>query len=120
MKLKWGDLIVFAVIAVIIAAMFFLGVTSGENETLYAEISLDGNIIHTISLDENNEILFHDGDVRIIVEDNKIRFIQSDCSDLVCVNTGWIKNKGRIAACLPNRILVKIIGFSDEVDVVLH
>ena len=120
MKLKWGDYIVFAAIAVMIVGMFIWGIIPNDNETLVAEISLEGEITHIINLDENQEILFHDGDVRIIVEEKKIRFIQSDCPDLVCVNTGWLKSKGRIAACLPNRILIKIIGFSDEVDVVLH
>ena len=123
MKIKWGDFLIFTLIVIVIVAMFFSGVINKDNQDLIAEISLDGEVLYKINLTELNdrkEFLFHDGEVIIVAENGRIRFEQSDCPDLVCVNTGWIKRRGRIAACLPNRILIKIVGFSDEVDVVLH
>ena len=123
LKLKWGDTIIFASIAIIIIAMFVLGTTKKSEGTMIAQISLHDELLYEINLDDldgSREILFHDGDVKIIAHQGKIRFEKSDCTDLICVYTGWISRPGQIAACLPNRILIKIVGESEEVDVVLH
>ncbi len=103
--------------------MFVSGIMRKADGATIAQISQHGELLYEINLDdltETREVLFHDGDVRIIAQNGSIRFEKSDCPDLVCVYTGWIKRPGQIAACLPNRILVKIIGESDEVDVVLQ
>lgn len=123
LKLKWGDFLIFAIIAVVVVVMFISSIMRNEKNALIAQISQNGELLYEINLDDLNgdkEILFHDGEVRIIAEKGRIRFEKSDCPDLMCVNTGWIKRHGQIAACLPNKILIKIIGTSDEVDVVLH
>ncbi len=123
MKLKWGDILVIVIIAIVVLAMFFSGIIADDPDNLIAEISHNGEVVYRINLsqlDEIKEIHFHDGKVKIIAQEGRIRFEESDCPDLVCVNTGWIKRRGRIAACLPNRILIKIIGYNDEVDVVVH
>ena len=123
LKLKWGDFLIFALIIIVVVVMFFSGIIGNNDEELIAEISHDGEILYKINLaelSEQTEILLDDGNVKIVAEQGRIRFEESDCPDLVCVNTGWIKKQGRIAACLPNRILIKIVGFNEEVDAVLH
>ena len=123
MKLKWGDFIVFALIAAITVTMFVYSISKKVTGTLIAQVFVENELLHEINLEELNvdkEILFHDGDIKIVAQKNRIRFEKSDCPDLVCVNTGWIEKPGHIAACLPNKMLIKIIGSDDEVDVVLH
>lgn len=123
MKLKWGDFIVFGFVAMITIAMFIGGVTKKTTGTLIAQVFVEGEMLYEINLEdlnEDKEILFHEGDIRIIAKKDRIRFEKSDCPDLVCVNTGWLKRQGQIAACIPNKILIKIVGSDDEVDVVLH
>ena len=123
MKLKWGDFVIFTAIAAIVVVMVILGVMKKPEDGLVAKILVKGEIIHEIYLDEIDdemEFLFHDGAIKIVAQKGRIRFVKSDCPDLVCVNTGWIKKPGQIAACLPNRMLIKLIGIKDEVDVVLH
>lgn len=123
MKLKWGDFIVFGFVAMITIAMFIGGVTKETTGTLIAQVFVEGEMLYEINLEdlnEDKEILFHEGDIRIIAKKDRIRFEKSDCPDLVCVNTGWLKRQGQIAACIPNKILIKIVGSDDEVDVVLH
>jgi len=46
----------------------------------------------------------------ILVEDGKIRFIDSPCSAKRCIHQGWLSHSGEIATCLPNEVSVHIAG----------
>lgn len=123
MKIRWGDLLIFIIIAIIIVGMFISGTKVDADIIRIAEIYLNNEIVYEINLSEIVEETRYpllDGDVIIIAKKDMIRFETSDCPDLVCVNTGWISKPGQIAVCLPNRILIKISGESSEVDVVIH
>lgn len=123
MKLKWGDFIVIILIAVVTIAMFIFGVPKKAGDTVVAQITVDGDVVEVINLDdiiEEKEILLLNGEVKILAQKGKIRFEESDCPNHVCVNTGWIDSPGQVAACLPNKVLVKLIGKTDEVDVVVR
>ena len=46
------------------------------------------------------------GTSTIEIDDNhRARFIQSDCRDQICVNSGYLERGGSWAACLPNRVI---------------
>ncbi len=123
MKLKWGDFLIFFVIASIIALMFYQSVPKNESESLNAQIIKDGELLYEVRLNditEQKEYILDEGDVVIVAEQGKIRFLESDCPNQICVYTGWIYRANQIAACLPNRILVKIVGAQEEVDVVVQ
>ncbi|NTV90004.1 MAG: NusG domain II-containing protein, partial [Clostridiales bacterium] len=42
----------------------------------------------------------------------------STCRDRICVGTGWLTKPGQSAVCLPNRVVVKIIGSNQEYDII--
>ncbi len=123
MKLKWGDFVIFTAIAAIVVVMVILGVMKKPEDGLVAKILVKGEIIHEIYLDEIDdemEFLFHDGAIKIVAQKGRIRFVKSDGPDLVCVNTGWIQKPGKIAACVPNRLLIKLIEMKSELKGVWH
>jgi hypothetical protein len=35
-------------------------------------------------------------------------YVHSDCRDQICVNAGWLDRGGEWAACLPNRVILRI------------
>ena len=43
----------------------------------------------------------------------------SDCPGEDCVHSGWIKASGRSIVCLPNKVEIRIVGQSDDVDFVV-
>lgn len=57
---------------------------------------------------------------KILVEKGRIRVIESDCPDQVCVRTGWLTKTGELAVCVPNRLMIKIEGENLEIDGVTH
>ena len=39
-----------------------------------------------------------------------MRFVESQCYDHTCERTGWVSRVGDTAVCLPNRMMIKIVG----------
>jgi hypothetical protein len=49
-----------------------------------------------------------------ISSDGRARFTHSDCRDQICVNAGWLDRGGEWAACLPNRVIIRIDRVEEE------
>lgn len=50
----------------------------------------------------------------IEIKDSKAYFERSPCQNKVCIKAGKIDQSGHMAVCLPNRILVRIEGSSED------
>jgi len=88
--------------------------TAGEGEK-YAEVSLDGHTFATLSLNEDGTYAPAGmPEVRIAVRDGAVAFLSSDCPDKTCVHTGFLSRPGQSAACLPNRVVVRVIAGKGE------
>ena len=115
-----GDLIV--IIAVILSALFFAYFAYSGNEKPVAVISVDGVEVETVelySLTEKREInLGGEYNIKIVAENNGIRFEHSDCKDKLCVNTGNLKKGGDVAVCLPAKTVITVTG--TDVDAVVY
>lgn len=82
------------------------------NGKLYGKYELKkvGNKKLQLELPENEHstVEFKDGMVRVQ---------EADCPDKVCVRTGWVSKPGEMIVCLPYRIIIKISGDKQNVDV---
>lgn len=84
-----------------------------HNELLVQRIELDTvESLQRIEVTDSNGRSIH----VILVDKGRIRFIQSDCPNQVCVNTGWLTQEGDMAACLPNRTVIVIENQSKQID----
>lgn len=109
----------FAVIAlaVIIAAsaifLAFQMLVKGEN--LCAVVSVDGQKVAVVVLDEKRsrseiDLEKHFG-VKVVLETegDRIRFKTSSCPDKICINNGWLSRDMDIAVCMPNKTSVVVM-----------
>jgi hypothetical protein len=62
------------------------------------EVNIDKDLIFSIL----------DGKMDIKVENGKVRVLDSDCPQKICVKMGWIQNNGQTIVCVPNHILIRI------------
>ena len=46
----------------------------------------------------------------IEIKDNQARIIRSPCLHKVCVKMGWVRHEGKITACIPNKVVVRVLG----------
>jgi hypothetical protein len=104
------DWLIFAAL-IIIAALVYIIAGRAERGAV-CEIRADGKIVHTINLSEPDREFELPGNprIRFKIKNNAVAFIKSDCPDKICVNTGYLSYAGQSAACLPNRVSIRVTG----------
>lgn len=125
--LKKGDVFLFIILFVIISGWYLVRdsiANNGDSGGKTAVVRQDGNEIRRIELDSVQEPYKFDikGEyhLEVMVEKGKIRFLEADCPDKVCVRTGWLIHSGDTAVCIPNRTIIKIEGQAADVDGVTY
>lgn len=118
-----GDIIVISfvtMLAVLIGVLFVK--TTGTDKGEIVAIYQDGNKIQEISLYENTEVLIENRYTnKLVVKDEKVAIVKSDCPGMDCVHSGWISGRGRSLVCLPNRVEIRIEGeMESEVDFIVR
>ncbi|NLK20845.1 MAG: NusG domain II-containing protein [Epulopiscium sp.] len=123
--MKKGDKIVIVAIIVLIG-ISSLGVALyrfiNRGDYLIVKVIQNQEIIKIIDLNDIMEpvewtIENQDGGFNTIrAEKGRIRFIDADCPDYVCVNAGWLSRPGDIAVCIPHKISIRVEGENEEVD----
>lgn len=80
---------------------------------LRAEVTVDGELVETLDLSEDQEITIrgaNNGTNHLIVQNGAVWCDEASCPDKVCVNQGKQDRDGELIVCLPNRMIVKIVG----------
>lgn len=80
-----------------------------------AEIYVNGTLVETVPLSgADRDISLSDcPQVRLRLENHAVAFISSDCPDKTCIRSGYLSKPGQATACLPNGVILKIIGTGD-------
>jgi len=58
------------------------------------------------------------GNSVIEVSKGRARFLSSPCAGQACVHSGWLQAAGEVAACLPNRVSLQIVGVRPRFDAI--
>ncbi len=56
----------------------------------------------------------------IAIEDGAVRFVASPCRHKVCTRSGWHRRSSAVAACVPNRISLVLIGAQGDLDAISY
>ena len=123
-KIRPGDFIIIIVI-VFLAISSMTIFMQKKSDITKAIIIEEGQVLYTINLNEVKEPyeIKIEGKYNelIAVENGRIRFMEADCPDKVCVRTGWISKPGQAAVCLPAGVIIKITGENkfENIDIIL-
>lgn len=119
--LKKGDfVIILAVLA--LAAAIFAPFALAPSRGLTCEIEQDGAVIRRVRLGAGyHDTITIEGAVTNVIEidGDSVCFSESDCPDQVCVRTGKLTRAGQIAVCLPNRVIVRLVGAQSDIDAIV-
>ena len=105
-------------IAALVVSVRFIG---AKNSGKTALITQNGKVLYEIDLENIKEpyTIRIDGDGEryniIEVRNGEIGVIEASCPDKVCINMGFISDGLLPVTCLPNKVIIKIIG-GDEND----
>ena len=106
-----------------LALIFYLALSSQRDpaNAPVCEIVYDGQLVRTVPLDQDGVFSIDElPNVVFEAKEGEIAFIRSDCPDKVCILSGYLHTPGQMAACLPNRVAIRIASGSGETpDVVI-
>jgi hypothetical protein len=118
-----GDKYLIIVIFIIsLASLIYIKNSAFNYKEKYISIQVDGKEIKKIIFDKTIigktiPIKTQYGYNLIEIGDEKVRVIETDCPDKLCVKQRFISKTGEVIVCLPNRLVVEIKGIDDERDV---
>lgn len=103
-------LLIVAVVIIVIALCFFL---RKDAEGGMAVVTVDGEEYGRYPLSEEQEVpIVIDGKETnlLIIKDGKADVTEADCPDQICVNQKAIAKEHETIVCLPNKVVVEILG----------
>lgn len=111
--LKPGDFAVL-VLSITLTAGSFLWVFSQSGGTRMAEVEAEGKVyLYPLDSPRVVEIPGALGPSVIKIGEDGAHFQDSPCSNKLCIHQGPQDLPGEWAACLPNKVFLKIIGQAD-------
>lgn len=123
MKVKKWDVIIISIFVILsfVPALFFALDAKGEEPGLYAEVKVKGELVGTYALTghEGREEFTVESDLgKNIIEivDEKIGMYEADCPDHICYVPEFISKPGETIVCLPNRVVIEVMGELPEED----
>jgi len=119
-NLSRGDLLVLVLAFSSVTAFYLLFWQANDSAGQFVHIVNGQNEIQKVSLFQNQEINIKGdlGDSRLQIQGGRVRFLDSPCSNKLCVHQGWVHFSGEILACLPNKISVSLVGQASRFDTI--
>ncbi|MEF2883698.1 MAG: NusG domain II-containing protein [Ruminococcus sp.] len=103
----------------IVGCLLLLFAPSDHNKVL---IRRDGEVLYSLDLSKETNRTFvipYGGSSNTIeIRDGRIRVLEAECPDKVCVRTGWLSSSAIPIVCLPNHLEISFASGNDDIDAV--
>ena len=112
--LKFGDYGIFILSVTLTLGSFFYATVGGQG-ALQVEIEgSDGRFIYPLDQENIFSIQGVLGESTLKIDKTGVSFLDSPCTNKLCVHQGAQDNPGDWAACLPNKVFFRVTGKSSE------
>jgi hypothetical protein len=111
MRITLGDKILVAELFVL-NGWLFMNWGVGFDRGNWVVIQVDQKEVARLALD-TDQITHVKGPLgltEVEVKQGQARIVRSPCKNKVCIKSGYIRYADRLAACIPNRVVVRIVG----------
>ena len=102
------SIIVF--VCVIVLVLYFLWPKKSASKV---EILVNGTLVQTCDLDEDQSVPIKVGDSVtnvLVIANHQVYMKEADCPDHLCIKQGKISYSGESIVCLPNRVVIQVIS----------
>ncbi len=99
------------------AVFLFFRITDPQGS--YVKVTVDGKEVTVLPLSEDRNLTIegYDGGKNMLVIKNGEAYLEdATCPDKLCVHMGKISKAGQSVICLPNRVVVEIIGSDPQAE----
>lgn len=110
-RMSAADVVLIAVILAIAGAgIVRVGKSHGHEPAgpAHAVLHSGDAVIDEIDLGSDRIVDLPEQGMQLEIRDGRIRVLESDCPQKICVHLGWIATEEQIIACVPNRVLIEI------------
>lgn len=110
LRLTFGDLLV--VLAALTVSLGYLVSLVSAAEPSRAVITAEGVSVGPYDLRRQRLVRVAGplGDTEIEIRAGRARIRASLCPHQVCVRRGWLSRSGQVAVCVPNLVILEIVG----------
>lgn len=110
-RVKVGDLIIILIlVAVSFVPFYFLLSPKRESNNIIAIIKVNNHQVKKLPLNRDVVWKYQNGNKLNVVQvkKHKIRMIDANCKDQICVKDGWKSKSEDTIVCLPHKFLVEL------------
>ncbi len=109
-----GDVVLLVLLLVAVAASVAGRWQPAAGAT--AAVEVDGRAVQTLNLQQPARASIRGvrGLVVVEVREGRTAVVAAECPNHVCVRTGWRSRTGDVIVCVPNRVIVRILGGEKE------
>ena len=124
---KGDKILIISIILISLISLGFIKNSATGYKEKYVSIQVNGEEIKRVIFDKSVvgktiPIQTEFGYNLIEIGDEKVRVIEADCPDKLDVKQGYISQPNQLIVCLPNRLVIEIIGTekTDTLDYISH
>ena len=109
-KHKNDILLILAVLLVACGLLIYRAVSRTDGSRV--EVTVDGELLMTLPLDKDTSVVIGEGDHTntLVIRDGEAFVTAASCPDHICKDRGAIRYDGETIVCLPNRMVVAVVG----------
>ena len=107
-------LLICGLLVVALSVFLIIELTRGEGAA--AEVSVDGEVVATYSLSVDGEYSLNGGTNLLVISGGEAYMKEADCPDGLCIGQGAVSREGQTIVCLPNRVMIRIVGAESDVE----
>ena len=114
---KIGDLVIYIFLIIFFSVLIFKIGSFKEVKGAKAEIWVDGELKYVYPLQEEEKNIFAEtnlGGCNVQFKDNMVRVTTCNSPLKIAVKQGFIKSPGEVIIGIPDRLVVKVIGDSEN------
>lgn len=112
---KWDILLLAGFLAV--GAVLFCFFRAGRGAGGTAVVRVSGQVVASYALAEDRMVPIEgkDGGTNVLViENGTAHFTEASCPDKLCIYQGTVSREGQTIICLPNEVVIEILGLEKE------
>ncbi len=118
--LKVGDIFIILLTLVVTILLFINFYVSSGRGVYLKVVSLESTNLYPLNEDRRIEVEGPIGKTEIIINGGEAWINNSPCREKICIKMGKIKRPGQQAVCVPNRVLIEVVGGKKDVDAVSY
>ena len=106
-----ADKILFsALFALNVALIGWLGTGTVQGNWVVIEVDQKEVARLPLSKDQHTHVEGPLGITEVEIRDGRARILKSPCKNKVCIKSGYIRYADRLSACIPNRVVVRVLA----------